>query len=289
MQPTHHYIDLPDFKLSYYEWGNPENPTILFIHATGMHARVWDETIKFLIDQYHIIAIDQRGHGDSVSGKYLLDWSTMGQDAINFVDQMGFENIIGVGHSMGGHVMTQVALARPGLLQRMVLIDPVIFSVERYNLVTDFEKGDPKDNPIARRRNSFKNWQEMVEDFRNKPSYSNWLPETLQSYCEYGLKPADDGGYKLACAPDIEASVYMGHHSVNPLDELNSITCPVTILRARGRDPKAKHKIDFSASPTWDQLHTCFQNAKDVWMKDYSHFIPMETPELTAKYILADA
>ncbi len=287
MQPSHKFLALNDICFSYYEWGEPDRPTIFLIHATGMNARIWDKTIAAFGDGFHVIALDQRGHGLSRSDDYLLDWRIMGNDATAFIRALDLKDMIGVGHSMGGHVLTQAALDQPDRFKRLILIDPVIFSPERYKIRTEFEEGHPKDNPIARRRNHFQDWEAMREIFSKKQPYSEWDPDVLTNYCLYGVREnTEDRSVSLACAPDVEASVYMGHHSINPLDQLHEIKQPVTVLRARGRDPEAKHKIDFSASPTWDQLANQFPQGKDVWLKHLTHFIPMQDPALTAKYIL---
>ncbi len=286
MQPSHKFLDLHSLRFSYYEWGNAGDPTLLFVHATGMNGRIWDQTISALQGRYHIIAIDQRGHGQSQSSDYLLDWALMGNDLCEVIEQLKLQAIIGVGHSMGGHVLVQAALSLADRFKRLVLIDPVIFEPSKYDTITEFEKGHPKDNPIARRRNTFASWEEMNEIFSKKPPFSKWEPAVLRDYCRYGTVPGSEGGtVSLACAPDIEASVYMGHHSVNLEGRLGEILQPVTVLRARGRDPMAQHQIDFSTSPTWDRLAACFANGQDVWLQHLSHFIPMEDPTLTARHI----
>ena len=44
--------------------------------------------------------------------------------------------------------------------------------------------------------------------------------------------------------------------------------------------------MDFSGSPTWKYLSSCFFNGRDISVPHLTHFIPMQNPELTAKYIL---
>ncbi len=287
MAPISKFIELNDLKVSYYEWGDPQDPTILLIHATGMHGRVWDRTVEALPKGFHVIAVDQRGHGRSQSEDYLLDWSVMGKDASDFLIALDLKNIVGVGHSMGGHALLQAAIKHPDRFDRLLLIDPVIFPPEKYAEVGDKENPHPTKSPIARRRDQFANWQEMKSVFSEKTPYCNWMPDILENYCRFGLMPKqDDEGYCLACRPDVEASVYIGHCSVNLLNEIPNITVPTTIMRAKDKDPDMTDKIDFSASPTWEDLASLFPNAKDVPLKHLTHFIPMQEPALVAKYIV---
>ena len=65
--PREHRAHVNGVELAYFEW-YPElrgsRAPILLVHATGFHARIWDEMIRHLGEQY-VIAIDQRGHGRS--------------------------------------------------------------------------------------------------------------------------------------------------------------------------------------------------------------------------------
>lgn len=290
MIPTHQYFDSEGFRQSYYEWGNPNDPTILFVHATGMHGRIWDKVIKALPSGYHVIAVDQRGHGQSVCEDYLLDWSVLGRDAARLVAGLDLKNVIAVGHSLGAHALTQAALMLPDRFSRLMLIDPVIFSPDRYDHVTDFEKGHPTENPMSRRRNQFDNWEDMNAVFSKKPPYCDWDPEVLENYCLYGSVTKQNGkGVGLACRPDIETSVYMGHCSVNLTSELSKITLPVLVLRGRAGIHQKDGRIDFAASPTWSELAAQFPNGKDVFLAKLDHFIPMQEPELVAHYIVEAA
>ena len=139
---------------------------------------------------------------------------------------------------------------------------------------------------MALRRNTFRDWEEFYEHLRDRYPFSAWKPEALQDYCRYGVLNREDGdGVELACPPDIEASIYMTSVSANIYDLTPKVTAPVTILRAKSRAPGHAAKIDFSSSPTWPELHTQFPNARDIHLPEITHFIPMEDPELTARFI----
>ncbi|MEH6497044.1 MAG: alpha/beta hydrolase [Pseudomonas marincola] len=285
MTPRHSYIQTNDLSLSYYEWGNKDDPVILLVHATGMHGLIWSECIQALPPGFRIIALDIRGHGLSRYEGHLLDWSLMGDDVKFAIEALDLNNIIGVGHSMGGHALLQASLDMQNHFQRLVLIDPVVFPPERYATVLDFEIGAPEDNPISRRRNQFDRWQDLEEQFKDRLPFSRWMPETFRKYCEYGVKTNGDG-VGLACNPVTEASVYMGHCSVDLSGRLSELDLPVTVMRARQAEPMQNGRIDFSASPTWSELAANIPNGKDVFLPEFSHFIPMEDPKLTAEYIM---
>jgi len=284
--PTHHLFQGTDACVSYWEWGNRDGQPILLIHATGFHARVWDETVARLPQHHRIIAVDMRGHGQSEKKGLLLDWSLPPKDIGELVAHLGLTNVIGVGHSMGAHCLSQVALAHPGMFERLLLIDPVMMDPARYSADGKADPGDPAVHPVARRRDAWSGWQEMYDRFKDRHPYSLWKPEALEDYCRHGIRPAEQGeGYQLACPPVMEASVYLGSINGCLYGTLKPIDAPVTILRARGRAPGEEEVMDFSLSPTWDRLHEEFSNARDVSLPSLSHFIPMQAPALTAHFI----
>ncbi|MBW2295360.1 MAG: alpha/beta hydrolase [Deltaproteobacteria bacterium] len=287
--PAEHRIRVNGVELAYFEWGaeiRGELPSILMVHATGFHARVWDQVIHRLGPR-HVISVDQRGHGRSEKVP-ITDWRPMGRDLSELVAELGLENAIGVGHSMGGHAITEAAAARPGAFERLVLIDPVIVSPDDYGAggwKLDLSGDEP--HPTAKRKNEFASVQAMIDRFKDRAPYSRFDPAALRDYCEFGLLPAATGsGFTLACPPQIEASIYMTSRS-NPgvYDSIRMLDIPVMILRAK-RPPPDRDVMDFSSSPTWPGLVGEFRHGKEIYLPENSHFLPMEAPDLVARYVL---
>ena len=293
-QPRHHIFQTkgPEgLAISYFEWGNADDPTILMIHATGFHARVWDKTIAALGDGYHVIALEMRGHGRSDDGDRITDWTHIADDMEELLLALDLKDMIGVGHSMGGHCLTQLAARHQDRFQRLILIDPVIMDPAHYSMASAAQFGSVDDHPIARRNNDWADPQEMIDRFKDRHPYSLWRPDILEDYCVHGLLPQDDtangpGRFRLACLPEIEASVYMSSGSINVVDLVGDIHLPVKVLRAKGRDASEPFKMDFALSPTWEGLADAFPNGKDVFLPELTHFMPMQDPALMAQHIL---
>ncbi len=287
-EPKQHHYKSDDIDLCYFEWGDPSRQTMIMLHATGFHARCWDRVIEHLVDEYHVIAIDHRGHGCSGKPQSLSDWSLQARDIERLLVHLNICNIIGVGHSMGGNVLVQICASNPQYFDRLVLVDPTIMAEEYYNNVPDPAKIDASIHPISRRRNSWKSADEMFEHFKNRMPYCLWQKDVLLDYCEHGLLPNDGDGhgkaaYQLACPPILEASVYMGFNCVNPYPFVKKVACDVHILRAPGQ--KEEGEMDFTISPTWQGLTGCFANAHETYLSDLTHFMPMQDPEKVAQLI----
>lgn len=291
-EPMLHRVHVNDVELAYFERYpqlKDKGPTLFLVHATGFHARVWDQIIARL-PACHSIALDQRGHGRSEK-KSIFHWQTMGQDQAAFVQALDLRNIIGVGHSMGAHALIDAAAACEDRFQRLVLIDPTVAAPEAYadggNL--QYKVGGDM-HPAAKRRNHFDSVDDMVARLRDKSSFPLFDPQMLHDYCEHGLLPAEDGsGFELACPPEAEASVYMSSRTnAGVYDSVRSLAIPVLVLRAQEPKPDITGAMVFSTSPTWPGLAAEFRNGREIHFPDKTHFLPMEIPDEVAKLIAAE-
>lgn len=278
-----HQYQSNDTDICYFEWGNPSKQTIFMLHATGFHARCWDQVIAHLLPDYHIIAADHRGHGRSAKPQNLSDWSIQARDIGRLIAYLNIDNIIGVGHSMGGNALVQVCAAYPQYFARLLLVDPTIMAQGAYQKTADLSQIDASLHPVSRRRNVWETADEMFEHFTNRMPYCLWQKQVLRDYCDYGLLADESGALKLACPPILEASVYMGFNCVDPYPSVDKVACDVHILRAPGL--QAGGEMDFTVSPTWDGLAGRFANGRETYLPDLTHFMPMQNPALIAELI----
>ncbi|MBM4202613.1 MAG: alpha/beta hydrolase [Gammaproteobacteria bacterium] len=281
-----------DVELCYFERG-PEQSSrqVLLLHATGFHARCWDRVIGLLPDDVHVIAVDLRGHGRSEK-KPPYVWSSFAQDISELIAARGLSGLTAAGHSMGGHCLVQVAHRQPAAFRSLILADPVIMAPELYAEGSRHGFARVEDHPVSRRRALWVNWEEMFDRFKSRHPYSLWRQEVLEDYCRYGVLPQSDDTWILACPPQVEASIYMANTSSDVHRLIPEIRLPVTVLRARERDfskvPEPGAPMDFATSPTWSGLANAFPRGRDVYLPELTHFIPMQTPELVARYLLAE-
>lgn len=111
-------------RLHYLDWGNPEKPPLLLVHGGRDHARSWDWTAEALRDDWHVIALDHRGHGDSEwvsDGNYQA--SDMVYDVAQLVHQLDLAPVTIVSHSLGGNVCLRYAGIYPELVRKLVAIE----------------------------------------------------------------------------------------------------------------------------------------------------------------------
>ena len=108
----------------YLEWGDPGKPDILMLHGVSQQGHSWDFVSLALSDRYHIMALDQRGHGDSdwaPDGDYSIEAQQTDIDAV--VDALRLDRFTLMGHSMGGRNSYVWASRHPKVLDALVIVD----------------------------------------------------------------------------------------------------------------------------------------------------------------------
>jgi len=122
--PTSHTFFSQRLRLHYVEWPNPGKPPLLLIHGGRDHCRAWDWTVAALRADWHIIAPDLRGHGDS-------QWTSDGNywyagfiyDLAQLIHQRGLAPVSIIAHSFGGNIGLRYAGIYPENVRQIVAIE----------------------------------------------------------------------------------------------------------------------------------------------------------------------
>jgi pimeloyl-ACP methyl ester carboxylesterase len=118
-----HWVTLPNEKLyRYVAAGDPSKPALVLLHGYTDSWRSFEPLIPLLQDHFHLIALDQRGHGDTGDDFRSFEIEDFVIDAIAFVAQLTHLPVHLLGHSLGSLVAQRVAAAQPELIDRLILI-----------------------------------------------------------------------------------------------------------------------------------------------------------------------
>jgi pimeloyl-ACP methyl ester carboxylesterase len=122
--PTSHVYFSQRLRLHYVDWGNDSAPPMLMIHGGRDHCRNWDWVAEALRGDYHIVAPDLRGHGDSqwmIGGSYhQIDYV---YDIAQLVRQTFDQPVTIVSHSLGGSIALLYAGLYPETVRKLVAIE----------------------------------------------------------------------------------------------------------------------------------------------------------------------
>ncbi|MBI2867118.1 MAG: alpha/beta hydrolase [Chloroflexi bacterium] len=124
IQPREGFAQANGLRFHYLAWGAPGKPYLYLLHGGGQSAHSWDDVAPALAQRFHVVAPDQRGHGDS-------DWATDGdyshgaqaKDIIAIADALGMQRFALMGLSMGGRNALVVAVRHPERIEKLVVID----------------------------------------------------------------------------------------------------------------------------------------------------------------------
>jgi esterase len=122
--PESRHLLVGNMRFHYLDWGTAGKRSVLFLHGGGLNAHTWDLVCLSLRDDYHCLALDLRGHGDS-------EWSPEGDYAIashvrdveGFVDQLGLNDFVLVGMSLGAVTAAGYASVHSRKLAALVIVD----------------------------------------------------------------------------------------------------------------------------------------------------------------------
>jgi len=215
---TSHRVKVNGLELHYLEWGSAASPPLLLLHGSAGHAHVWDLLAARLCQRYRIIALDQRGHGDS---RWAAPAAYSARDYVAdlkaFTEALNLDRLILIGHSMGALHSMIYAGSTPGRVDQLVIIDieanPPLWQKEFLN-----KAGQKPHQPFA-------SLEEAAQDeARRSPNAS---PEVLLQLAAYSTKRLADG--KLIYKFDRATLREFDSYDARPY--LSLIACPTLIIR----------------------------------------------------------
>ena len=220
--PKDKYLDTNGLKLHYIDWGNNEQHPMVLLHGFLSHAHTWDNFAERFRTNFRIIALDQRGHGESQWSRhvsYTIDDHY--SDIYNIINILNLIKPILIGHSMGG--------------RNAILYTACTNNVERLVLV-DARPGSNTEGSIA--------LQELVE---NLPHVADSIDEIVfivrtiypylseESCCDivkHGFVQRPDKKYiPMYDTRMMQQSKGAGYIAEDLRPFLHNISCPTLILR----------------------------------------------------------
>lgn len=206
-------VERDGLRVAALDWGGDGAP-LLLLHPNGLGAGFFEPLAVALRDTFRAVAVDLRGHGgtDAPASRDGYGFGHMAADVVAVLDHLGVDETVVVGESLGGGVAVLVDELRPGMIRRLLLCEPVAFSPDGRTLRprgTGHGDGGNFMSAIARKRRAV--WPDrdaVYESYRTRPPFDAVAPEALAAYVRWGFVDRPDGQVELACAPDVEATIF---------------------------------------------------------------------------------
>ena len=258
----HRTFDVNGLALHALEWPGPR-PGLLFLHGGSAHAHWFDHVIPALVGRFHIVSLDQRGHGESA---WPSPPSYRTEDFASDIDgvrtALGWESFVSIGHSMGGPNTLAYAAWYPDPLSRFVILDsrPAI-PKERLAMLRQRGHRALRPHPTA---------EAAVATFRLVPRETVADPALLAHLARVGIVERA-GGWVYRFDPS-------SNHRREPVetwDLLSRVRAPALIVRAE--------LSPVLPPPQAEQLIAGLPQAELVEIPGAYHHVTLDAPEAVVK------
>jgi pimeloyl-ACP methyl ester carboxylesterase len=157
------HVDAGGVKLHYLDYGTAGRPAMLCVHGGAASAHWFDYVAGAFSADYHVRALDLRGHGDSAwVDPPAYAYADYAADLSRVVEKLDLRDFVLVGHSMGGMVSLVYTTRYPGKVRKLVVVDTAIkLSEERLSSMRD--RG-------SRAGTEYKSREELISRFRLRPT-----------------------------------------------------------------------------------------------------------------------
>jgi len=249
--------------LHYLDWGPADAPPVVLLHGITGHARVWDHLAARLVPGRRVLALDQRGHGDSdpaPDDDYRV--GTMADDVAAFVGSLRIDRFALLGHSMGGRIAIKYAADHAARLERLVIVDigPDI-NLAGLQRVRDMMAKSPE-------RIESEEW--AVEYIRRANPLQD--VDMLRERVRHGLKRLPDGELTWKYAKGLRDMMREGRgDAVDLWGPLPRIPCPTLVVRGA--------ESDILSAEVAKKMAERLPDGRVVEIAGAGHTVPADRPE----------
>ena len=219
---TDRYVEVAGLKLHVQDYGTAGKPPMLCVHGSAAHAHWFDFVAPGLIGDYHVLAPDQRGHGDSEwdrSAEPEYNYDRYAADLHELTEKLDLRDFILVGHSMGGLVSIVYAATYPGRAKAFIMVDSSI------NMPADRIANM---NAVGSREGShYANQSEFVANYKIRPMGSSATPGMVRHLALHSGRAFDDGRWRNK----VDRNVYAKRVGRNLMPYWANIKIPALLMK----------------------------------------------------------
>jgi len=268
--PTSHVYFSQRLRLHYVDWGNPGAPILLLIHGGRDHCRNWDWVAEALRHDYHIIAPDLRGHGDSQwlpGGSYnQIDYV---YDIAQLVRQAAEEPITIIGHSLGGSISISYTGLYPERVRKLIAIEGLGPSPE----MLQARLAQPIEDRLQQWVGELhrlsgrvpRRYATLAEACERMQSENPHLSaEQARHLTIHGANQNEDGTYSWKFDNYVRVFSPVGLEASQQQRLYGRITCPTLLVRGTE---------SWASDPAQDGRASFFQNARVINVEQAGHWV----------------
>ena len=261
-EPASAYVELNGLKIHYVEWGDPKATPMVMLHGLRAYAHWFDEFAAVVKDSFRVLALDQRGRGNSAwaaDGDYSREAYV--SDLAAFVDALDLEKVVLVGHSMGGLNCLHYAARHPERVLALINVDigPEIAPDGMARIRK--ELGATPDR--------FASWDEATAFL--KAHHSRASVENRETRRQWMFRESEEGTIEWRLDPAIFDPKIRQDPVEDTWSALHEIRCPTLVVRGG--------ITDILTSEACDEMVTRMPNCRWVEVPDAGHLVIEDNPD----------
>ena len=280
--PTDEWTRYGGLRMRVRNWGGEGRPVVL-LHGLASTCRIWDLTAPILARDFAVIAVDQRGHGDSGKPEHGYDFASVGQDVAALLEGRGIQRPVLVGHSWGADIALELAVARPGMLQGIVFVDGgTIDASARYETLDDAltQMAPPDFSGVTA--------DQFLDRVRSGGQWATLIAQhgaPAEEIILANFETRDDGTLRAKLSRDNHLRIIRALWEHHPREIYPHVSCPVLMMPARQQANPDAYERTLARSESIAAAESLLPNSKTVWLENSIHDVPVQRPELVAEII----
>ena len=256
---TSRFVEAGGLRLHYLDYGKAGCPSMLCVHGGAAHGHWFDFIAAGFNSEFHVHALDQRGHGDSAwSDPPDYTYERYAADLAEVAEKLDLRDFILVGHSMGGMVSLVYAATHPGRVGKLVIVDTTMYLAEE-RISAMKQRGRREGSVYATR-------EEFVTRYKLLPAGSSAAPEVVRHLAEHGGRQAADGTWRHK----FDRNVYATREREDGMPYWSRIRVPALLVKA-GRSGRITPEIVAEVKARCPQLEF-------AEVSDSDHHVTLDNP-----------
>lgn len=273
------HINLRGLPFHYRDWSGDGRP-VLLLHGLASTSHIWDLVAPLLSAHFRVVALDQRGHGQSAQVDEGYDFATVLGDAAAFIEHLGWEHPIVVGHSWGADVALELAVANPNKVSGLIFVDGGTIDISSRPGWTLAQAREEMAPPIFTGFTP----QMMRERVESSGRFGpNAPPETTEAVLA-NFRVLDDGTIQSNLRRENHLRIIDALWDHKPGDLYPRLKCATLMLPARQATLDAMDRR-FRREESIARAESLLPRSNTVWLEDSIHDVPLQRPGLVADAI----
>lgn len=221
---TEAWVEVAGLKLRLQDYGTPGKPAMLCLHGGAANAHWYDFVASGFTADYHVRALDFRGHGDS-------DWDPAdppdytyerhAADVHELTQKLDLRDFVLIAHSMGGMISSVYAATYPGRLKALIVVDS--------NLTMTHERIANYREVGLREGRQYATQQEFMDAYRVRPAGGTASREVIRYIAQRAGRQFDDGMWRHK----VDRKVYANRQFVDSYPLWSKIRVPALLMKAQ--------------------------------------------------------